>query len=72
MLFHFRIIPNKLYFVILRNIPRDNDKNTFFTVDDTFVYWNFFLDFGPYNLAQVIKFCDIVNEYFLFSPSKPS
>ena len=56
------IIPNKLYFVILRNIPRDNDKNTFFTVDDTFVYWNFFLDFGPYNLAQVIKFCDIVNE----------
>jgi len=33
----------------------------FFSVDSELVYWNFYLDFGPLNLAQLYRFCDKLN-----------
>ena len=32
-----------------------------FSIDDTLVYWNFFLDFGPLNLGQLYRFCTMLN-----------
>ena len=32
-----------------------------FSIDDTLVYWNFFLDFGPLNLGQLYRFCAMLN-----------
>jgi cell division cycle 14 len=29
----------------------------FFCVDNELVYWNFFLDFGPLNTGQLVRFC---------------
>ena len=36
-------------------------KAHFFTMDAELVYWNFFLDFGPLNLAQLYRFCQRLN-----------
>ena len=40
------IVPDRLYYVALRQCPRQTPHAHFFTVDNTLVYWNFFLDFG--------------------------
>ena len=34
----------------------------FFNIDNEFVYWNFFLDFGPLNLGQLARFCKKLND----------
>jgi len=36
----------------------------YFTIDDKLRYISFFADFGPLNIAQVIKFCDLLNSKF--------
>jgi len=36
----------------------------YFTIDDKLRYTSFFADFGPLNIAQVIKFCDLLNSKF--------
>lgn len=46
-------IPDRLYYVPLRSVPRERPSAHFFNTDDELVYWNFFLDFGPLNLGQV-------------------
>ncbi|KAH8078809.1 protein tyrosine/serine/threonine phosphatase [Aureococcus anophagefferens] len=46
------ILPNRLYYVAVRDG---------FSIDDTLVYWNFFLDFGPLNLGQLYRFCTMLN-----------
>lgn len=46
------IIKDRLYYVAVRAHPRPRPDCHFFTIDDTLVYWNFFLDFGPLNLGQ--------------------
>ena len=39
--------PGRLYFVSFDGrAPRDDEKNHFFTIDETLKYWNFYLDFG--------------------------
>jgi hypothetical protein len=40
------IVPDRLYYAALRQCPRQTPHAHFFTVDNTLVYWNFFLDFG--------------------------
>lgn len=42
------IVPDRLFYVALRQCPRQTPDAHFFTVDNTLVYWNFFLDFGTY------------------------
>ena len=70
------IIPNRLYYAPLKFIPpettttansKPSNKNNskkeihYFSIDTTFIYWNFFLDFGPLNLGQLYRFCSLLN-----------
>mmetsp|Transcript_15358 Transcript_15358/g.48972 ORF Transcript_15358/g.48972 Transcript_15358/m.48972 type:complete len:456 (-) Transcript_15358:223-1590(-) len=55
-------IPGRLYYVALRNKPHKQRKAAFFSIDEELVYWNFFLDFGPLNLGQLFRFCQILRE----------
>ena len=55
------IIPNRLYYVALTRKPQDTSNALYFTTDNTLVYWNFFLDFGPLNLGQTYRFCELLN-----------
>lgn len=63
--FLFRYIPGKLYYVALHIEPRQTPTEHFFSIDDQFIYWNFYLDFGPLNLAHLYRFCQILNRYFI-------
>lgn len=56
---------------ILATIPKrdrtDKEKGDkkqihFFCIDNELVYWNFFLDFGPLNLGQLVRFCKKLND----------
>jgi hypothetical protein len=53
----------KLYWACLPQRPSIAlaAKYHFFCVDHEFVYWNFFLDFGPLNLGQLYRFCEKLN-----------
>ncbi|KAJ3415103.1 Dual specificity protein phosphatase cdc14a [Chytridiales sp. JEL 0842] len=53
-------IKDKLYFTSLSQPPAPHSNIHFFSVDSTLVYINFFADFGPNNLAHVIRFCDLM------------
>lgn len=57
------ILPGRLYYCALRSKPsQETTKNAhFFTMDNELVYWNFFLDFGPFNMAQLYRFCQRLN-----------
>jgi hypothetical protein len=50
-----------LYYVALTRKPQDTSNALYFTTDNTLVYWNFFLDFGPLNLGQTYRFCELLN-----------
>lgn len=55
------VIKDRVYYIVVRAHPRPRSDIHFFTIDDTLVYWNFFLDFGPLNLGQTFRFCQILN-----------
>jgi cell division cycle 14 len=59
----FEFIPDRLYYVALKAQPRalDTPGKHFFCIDSDLVYWNFFLDFGPLNLGQLYRFCQLLN-----------
>jgi Dual specificity protein phosphatase, N-terminal half len=43
--------------------PKKEKKQIhFFNMDNELVYWNFFLDFGPLNLGQLIRFSNKLND----------
>eukprot|EP00980_Cylindrotheca_fusiformis_P025787 scaffold14608_cov102-Cylindrotheca_fusiformis.AAC.6 len=67
------ILPDLLYYCALKNPPSTSKillKNKHnrkvpvisFCIDDTLVYWNFFLDFGPLNLGQLYRFTIQLND----------
>jgi len=53
-------IPGRVYFLTLPTIPCDTSTEHYFSTDNTLVYWNFFLDFGPLNLGQTYRFCQML------------
>ncbi|GMI15999.1 hypothetical protein TrVE_jg1399 [Triparma verrucosa] len=55
------ILPDRLYYVPLRSLPKETSTAHFFNIDSDLVYWNFFLDFGPLNLGQLYRFCSLLN-----------
>jgi len=66
------IIPGRLYFKSFKAHPSRYTTSSlvqkkqiqsihFFSIDNEYVYWNFFLDFGPLNLGQLYKFCTKLN-----------
>ena len=40
---------------------RNGRELYYFSIDKEFVYWNFFLDFGPLNLGHLYRFCAKLN-----------
>lgn len=57
------IIQGRLYWSPLRRQPTTRPSNSHvFTTDEEFVYWNFFLDFGPLNLGHTVKYCKILRK----------
>ncbi|KAJ3314777.1 Dual specificity protein phosphatase cdc14a [Blyttiomyces sp. JEL0837] len=57
-------IKDKLYFTSLSQAPQQYPNVHFFTIDHLLVYVNFYSDFGPSNLAHVIRFCEMMQEKF--------
>ncbi|KAJ3110520.1 Dual specificity protein phosphatase cdc14a [Phlyctochytrium bullatum] len=60
----FSGIYNKLYFTSLSHTPHQYPNLHFFSIDNVLVYINFYSDFGPSNLAHVIRFCEMMQEKF--------
>jgi hypothetical protein len=54
-------ITDRVYYVALRSAPTNTSKVHFFSTDQELVYWNFLLDFGPLNLGQLYRFCQLLN-----------
>jgi cell division cycle 14 len=55
------ILRGKLFYVALTQVPRSDNKRLFFSIDEEYVYWNFYLDFGPLNLGHLYRFCQVLN-----------
>lgn len=55
------IIPNRLYFTSFDEQPPESDEIYCFSIDDTLIYENFCLDFGPLNFGQTYRFCEHLN-----------
>ena len=56
-------IPKRLYFVTLKTSikPKSTINTHYFTIDDELIYENFYLDFGPLNLASLYHYCIKLN-----------
>ncbi|OQR95436.1 dual specificity protein phosphatase [Thraustotheca clavata] len=54
-------VAGTVYYAALREVPRTNGDEIFFSVDRQLVYVNFYLDFGPLNLGQTFQFSQILN-----------
>ena len=52
-----------MFYVSLPTAPiaKYADKH-FFSIDNELMYWNFFLDFGPFNLGMIYRFFNKLNE----------
>jgi cell division cycle 14 len=70
------ILPDRLYYVPLSAQPSgqavSRGDRHFFSIDQEFIYWNFFLDFGPLNLGHVYRFCMMLNKKLSDSRLKSS
>ena len=54
------VIKDRLYFASFNKPPAPSSGVQYFSTDRSLVYWNFFLDFGPMNLGQTYRFCEMV------------
>jgi len=54
------IIPNRLYWVSLNQLPKNSATHHFFSIDTELVYEPFFADFGPLNLSCTFRYCRLV------------
>ncbi|KAI8825685.1 dual specificity protein phosphatase [Fimicolochytrium jonesii] len=55
-------LKDKLYYTSVLGNPGQYPNVNFFSIDRVLVYINFYSDFGPSNLAHVIRFCDIMQD----------
>lgn len=55
------ILKDRLYFATLRIKPKSTINTHFFSIDDEFIYENFYADFGPLNLGVVHRYCSKLN-----------
>ncbi|CAF2569255.1 unnamed protein product [Rotaria sp. Silwood2] len=56
------IFKERLYFATLRIKPKSTTNTHYFSIDDEFIYENFYADFGPLNLAVVHRYCTKLNK----------
>lgn len=52
---------DRLYWCCLRHIPLDTEDTHYFSTDDVLVYDPYYGDFGPLNIAQVCRYCRLMN-----------
>ena len=64
-------IKGRLYYVSLTTAPKNSATSHFVCTDKSLVYWNFFLDFGPLNLGQTIRFAEYIH-FLLNDPALAS
>jgi len=50
------VIPTRLYWISDTNPPEGIRNAFYFCVDKDLKYYPFFSDFGPFNIAQVVRF----------------
>ena len=63
------IIRGRLHWSCLRQVPAETSEATYFSTDDLLLYHPYYTDFGPLNIAQVCRFCRLLNQK-LADPSK--
>eukprot|EP01065_Artemidia_motanka_P007959 TRINITY_DN13983_c0_g1_i1.p1 TRINITY_DN13983_c0_g1~~TRINITY_DN13983_c0_g1_i1.p1 ORF type:complete len:634 (+),score=33.18 TRINITY_DN13983_c0_g1_i1:107-2008(+) len=56
------LIPDRLYFVLVSDVPQDTPDAHYFDTDQYLLYEPFFDDFGPLNAAHCKRFCDLVDD----------
>nr|CDS18109.1 dual specificity protein phosphatase CDC14A [Echinococcus granulosus] len=56
------IIKDRFYFAISNGVPPSSTNVHIFSIDDALVYEKFYDDFGPFNLAQIYRYCRKVNK----------
>eukprot|EP00927_Polykrikos_kofoidii_P072168 TRINITY_DN68319_c0_g1_i1.p1 TRINITY_DN68319_c0_g1~~TRINITY_DN68319_c0_g1_i1.p1 ORF type:complete len:507 (-),score=57.75 TRINITY_DN68319_c0_g1_i1:136-1656(-) len=54
------VIPDRLYWVALHNVPKSTANYHYFTIDNRLVYEPFSADFGPLNLAMTFRYCKMM------------
>ena len=57
---YLEIIPGRLYWASLNQIPKNTGTHHFFSIDTELVYEAFFADFGPLNLSCTYRYCKLV------------
>lgn len=60
--FYWRAVQSEPGYAQRCVVPEDTKSTHYFCIDDKFIYWNFFLDFGPLHLGHLYRFCEMVNE----------
>ena len=57
----------RLFWVCMRHVPLDTEDSCFFSTDDVLVYDPYYGDFGPLNIAQLCRYCRML-EHKLADP----
>ncbi|XP_037819531.1 putative uncharacterized protein DDB_G0293878 [Lucilia sericata] len=54
---------NRLYFVAFKKNfkPKNTATSHYFSIDDDFIYENFYNDFGPLNICMLYRYCQKLN-----------
>ena len=63
------IIKDRLFWCCLLTLPQDNADAHYFSTDEALIYDPYYSDFGPLNIAQICRYCRILNQK-LADPSK--
>eukprot|EP00002_Diphylleia_rotans_P028547 TRINITY_DN5770_c0_g1_i10.p1 TRINITY_DN5770_c0_g1~~TRINITY_DN5770_c0_g1_i10.p1 ORF type:complete len:462 (-),score=68.57 TRINITY_DN5770_c0_g1_i10:180-1565(-) len=65
------LLPGRLFYICVRNVPRSSDRALFFSMDHELLYMRFFNDFGPLNLSQTYRFCATIHRKLQENGSRP-
>ncbi|KAG0299590.1 cell division control protein 14 [Dissophora globulifera] len=60
----------RLYFMWTCTTPANTRQITYLTIDDYLIYPPFFSDFGPFDIANVFRFCCLMKERFELARSQ--
>jgi cell division cycle 14 len=55
-----QIIVNRLYFGSFNELPKNDEETVHFQISDHVSYHPFYDDFGPLNLSELFRACQII------------
>ena len=58
------IVKGRFYWTCIRAPPADTPDGHFFSTDDVLIYDPYYSDFGPLNIAQICRYCRIMQQKF--------